>query len=215
MPTTGLSSVITRKFHRYLTLALGVKIKIIGAPNKSSTLFISNHISWLDILIIGQIIPTHFLSMIEVKEWPVAGWLATRAGTLYIHRGGKKSSDISIDEISHVLGQNHNVVIFPEGKTTDGTLRKFHPRLIQSAVDAKSYIQPVAIKYVSGDSILANQAVLFNNDITFPQSLLNIMSQKSISVEIAFLDPVAVDEQSRSEITSYAEKQVRVQLNQA
>ena len=214
MPTTGLSSFVTRLFHKSLTKALGIKINIVGTPNKDSTLFISNHITWLDILIIGQIIPTHFLSMIEVKSWPVAGWLATRAGTLYIHRGGKKSADQSLSEISHALNEKHNVVIFPEGRTTDGTLRKFKPRLVQSAVDAKSKIQPIAIKYLNGDSIQANPAVLFHGDITFSQSLSKIMSQKSIAVDVAFLDSISAADQLRSKITSDAENQIRKQLNQ-
>lgn len=214
MPTTGLSSYTTRLFHKSLTGALGIKIKKMGVPNKEATLFISNHISWLDILIIGQIIPTHFLSMIEVKSWPVAGWLATRAGTLYVHRGGKKPVDTALNEISHVLKQKHNVVIFPEGRTTDGHLRKFHSRLIQSAVNANAFMQPIALKYINGDSVLANPAVLFSGDITFIQSLFNIISQKSITVEVNFLDSISVTQQSRSEITINAENQIRKQLNQ-
>ena len=214
MPTTGLSSFVTRKFHKALTMALGIKITIHGTPNKNTTLFMSNHISWLDILIIGQIITTHFLSMIEVKSWPVAGWLATRAGTLYIHRGGKKSVDKSLHEISHVLNEKHNVVIFPEGRTTDGTLRKFHSRLMQSAVDAKSSMQAIALKYQNGESILANPAVLFIGDTTFSKSLLNIMSQKNILVEVAFLEPSSAGNKTRTQITSDAESQIREQLNQ-
>ena len=214
MPTKGISSFATRWFHKLFTKALGIKIHVAGLPNKDATLFLSNHISWLDILIIGQIIPTHFLSMIEVKSWPVAGWLATRAGTLYIHRGGKQSTDKSLNEITQVLNEKHNVVVFPEGRTTDGTLRKFHSRLVQSAVNANSYVQPIALKYTNGTSLQANPAVLFIGDTTFTQSLFNILAQKSISVEVNFLEPIHAADQLRSKITSDAENQMRKQLRQ-
>lgn len=214
MPTSGISSYLTRLFHKLLTRALGVKIKITGTPNKEATLFISNHISWLDILIIGQIIPTHFLSMIEVKSWPVAGWLSTRAGTLYIHRGGHKATAKSINEISYVLSKKHNVVIFPEGRTTDGSLKKFHSHLMQSVIDADALMQPIALKYLNGGSILANTAVLFNGNTTLLQSLLNIMSKKNIAVNVTFLNSISVKQQSRSEITGNAESQIRKRLKQ-
>jgi len=104
MPTKGLASTITCFFHQSLTTILGIKIKTEGLPNKTATLFVSNHVSWLDIMIIGQIVPVHFLSMIEVKSWPVAGWLATRAGTIYIHRGGLHCQPSWIWHIRHILG---------------------------------------------------------------------------------------------------------------
>lgn len=214
MPTSGLSSIVTSMFHRYLSRAMGIKLVVRGSPNTESTLFVSNHISWTDILIIGQSIHTHFLSMIEVKSWPVGGWLASRAGTLYIERGGKKSSRKAIRDITDVLRQAHNVVLFPEGRTTDGKLKKFHSRLIQSAVDAAVQVQPIALKYLNGDSKLAHPAVLYNHEVSFARSLFNILSQKGIVVELRFLRPISPHGRSRGEIAKQAEKQIREHLGQ-
>lgn len=215
MPPKGLSSFATSLFYKTVTSILGIKIKLTGTPNRSSTLFVANHISWIDILVIGQIVPAHFLSMAEVKDWPVIGWLATRAGTLYIPRGGKTATSDSIKEISTALNETHNAVVFAEGRVTDGTVKRFHSRLLQSAIDANATVQPVAIRYPDGDSKLANPVVLFLNGTSFSQSFLKVISTKRIEVEITFLIPIPPDNQLRKELSNDAETQIRKQLGQS
>lgn len=55
-------------------------------------LWVSNHVSWTDIPLLGMLLPLSFLSKAEVRHWPVAGWLAEKAGTLFIRRGGATAS---------------------------------------------------------------------------------------------------------------------------
>lgn len=214
MPTKGVASVITSRFHKTITRLFGIKIKVDGIPNKNSTLFLANHLSWLDIMVIGQIIPAHFLSMIEVKSWPVAGWLATRAGTIYIHRGGKSASADAISDMSDALNLKHNVVMFPEGRVTDGKVRKFHSRLIQSAIDSNASIQPVAIRYRTEGSSLTHPAILFTDGITFRQSFIKVLMTKEIDVDITFLKSIPAENNTRKELTLNTENQIRKQLGQ-
>ena len=214
MPTSGLASTITRFFHKALTFVLGVKIKITGTPQANATLFVSNHVSWLDILIIGQIVPVHFLSMIEVKSWPVAGWLATRAGTLYISRGGAKAGANATENISRLLKQKHNVVIFAEGRVTDGNLKKFHSRLLQGAIDTASDVQSIAIRYPHENGAILNPAVLFTGNISPLKSLINVMKTKQINVEITFCVPLSSEQQTRTQLAEKTEEQVRQLLGQ-
>ncbi len=147
MPPQSLASRVVRTWLHLLTSLFGVKIKLYGKPLTERTLFVANHISWLDIPVTGSLIPVHFLSKYDVKTIPVIGWLATRAGTLYIKRGNKHSASDAIAEITEVLKHNHNALIFAEGTTTDGNIKKFHSRTLQSAVDAQAMVQPVAIFY--------------------------------------------------------------------
>lgn len=214
MPTSGLASNITRFFHKTLTLVLGVKVRITGTPQACATLFVSNHVSWLDILIIGQIVPVHFLSMIEVKSWPVAGWLATRAGTIYISRGGAKAAATATENISHLLKQQHNVVIFAEGRVTDGNMKKFHSRLLQGAIDATSDVQAIAIRYPDENGAILNPAVLFTGNISPLKSLINVMKTKRLNVEITFFEPLSSNQQTRTQLAAKTETQVREQLGQ-
>jgi len=214
MPTSGISCFITRSFHRAITNTLGITVQATGVPNTDSTLFISNHITWLDILIIGQIIPAHFLAMIEVKSWPIVGWLATRAGTLYISRGNKIAATTAIEDVGQILKSKHNVIIFAEGRVTDGNIRKFHSRLFQSAIDSRSQIQPIALRYPSADGSLVNPTVLFTENTTLPQSLYKIITTKRTEVEISFLQPIDASNQTRNQLAFETEQLIRQHLGQ-
>ena len=152
--------------------------------------------------------------MIEVKSWPIVGWLATKAGTLYISRGGKTAAAKAIADISHVLNQDHNAMVFAEGRVTDGHIKKFHCRLLQSAIDTSSALQPVALYYPSQGNELVNPAVTFYGGITLTQSLLKMMAEKRTEVEVSFLDAFNHGQHSRKELASIAENQIRARLGQ-
>ncbi len=208
MPTRGISSFITKKWLGFIARIFGVKIKIYGKALTEKTLFVSNHISWLDILILGSIVPIHFLSKHEVKTMPVLGWLATRAGTLYIKRGNKNSATESSGEITAALNQQHNSLIFAEGTTTNGNIKKFHSRMLQSAIDAQAMVQPVAIFYPVKNKkineIEINPVVLFLGNTTIGESFDLISRTSNIDVEVHFLNPINSTGKTRDEIAQHA-----------
>jgi len=208
MPTHGLQSLIVKGWLGRAARIFGARIKSYGTPLPQRTLFVANHISWLDILVLGSIVPIHFLSKYEVKTMPVFGWLATRAGTLYIKRGNKRSATESSCEITAALNQQHNSLIFAEGTTTDGHIKKFHSRMMQSAIDAHAMVQPVAIFYPvrnphSGE-IEINPATLFTGNTTISESFDRITRASRIDVEVHFLAPINSTGKTRDEIAQHA-----------
>lgn len=204
-----LNQTITRWWHKKMTHVMGVHVRVFGEPAEDTTLFISNHISWFDINAFGSILPVRFLAKIEVKKMPVMGWLASRAGTLYIQRGGKNAANETIHSMTRALEQEHHVVLFAEGTTQDGTIKRFHSRLIQSAINAECHIQPVAIRYPSVNGETVHPAALFIGETTIGQSIVNIMSAKNLVAELHFLEPVKTNGKQRDELAFYAENQVR------
>ncbi len=115
-----------RWYLRLLSL-LGVRLRVTGAPAGGAMLLISNHVSWLDIPVIGALWPCDMLSKAEVAEWPVIGWLARNVGTLFIRRGSGEVSR-KVEEIRERLAGGRSVLVFPEGTTTDGrAVRRFFP----------------------------------------------------------------------------------------
>jgi len=208
MPTHGISSTVVKKWLGRAARIFGVKIEYYGTPLPQKTLFVSNHISWLDILILGSIVPIHFLSKYEVKTMPLFGWLATRAGTLYIKRGNKRSATDSSSEITAALNQQHNSLIFAEGTTTDGHIRKFHSRMMQSAIDAHAMVQPVAIFYPVKNrqtkEVEINPVTLFLGDTTIGKSFDRITRAPRIDVEVHFLEPINSTGKTRDEIALHA-----------
>lgn len=212
IPTKGVTSTIITTWIRTITFILGVKINITGTPLSESTLFISNHISWLDILVLGGLSPIHFLSKYEVKNIPILGWLATRGGTLYIKRGAKNSASEASSEITAVLKQQHNSLIFAEGTTTDGNVRKFHSRLMQSAIDAQATVQPIAIFYPltnpETQRIDSNPTTLFIGETTLTESVDSIFRCVKINVEVHYLKPINSLGKTRDELSQHAYKEV-------
>jgi 1-acyl-sn-glycerol-3-phosphate acyltransferase len=189
-----------------------VKVKTYGTALQEKTLFVANHISWLDTVILGNLVPVHFLSKHEIKTMPLIGWLATRAGTLYIKRGCSFSSMEAGSEITASLKQHHNSIVFAEGRTTYGDVKKFHSRLIQSAIDAHAMVQPVAIYYPrknpeTGETEI-NPDSLFVGKIGATESFHRIARAPGIDAEVHFLEPINSAGMKREEIARYAHDKV-------
>lgn len=212
IPARGLSSTIITSWLGIVTRLFGVKIKTYGNALSEKTLFIANHISWLDIFILGSLKPIHFLSKQEIKTMPVLGWLATRAGTLYIHRGNKESASDASSEITTALNQRHNSLIFAEGTTTDGHIKKFHSRMMQSAIDAHAMVQPIAIFYpvfnTDTQQTEINPVTLFLGGTTLGESANLIFQTPCIDVEVHYLEPISSSGRTRDEISQHAYDEV-------
>jgi 1-acyl-sn-glycerol-3-phosphate acyltransferase len=209
---SDFSSIIVSKWLGLVARTLGVRIKTFGTAFPEKTLFVANHISWLDILILGNLIPVHFLSKHEVRTMPLIGWLATRAGTLYIKRGCSDSASDASSEITAALNQQHNAIVFAEGRTTDGHVKKFHSRMMQSAIDAHAMVQPVAIFYPvtnpETNEIEINPVSLFFGGITTGKSFDLITRAPGIDVEVHFLRPIDSTGKKRDEIAQHAYDEV-------
>jgi 1-acyl-sn-glycerol-3-phosphate acyltransferase len=212
IPPQGFTSRIITGWLGLAARVFGTRISTTGTPLNGRVLFVANHISWLDILVIGHLVPVHFLSKLEVRHMPLIGWLATRAGTLYIHRGRHESASQATVEITAALKQNHNCLVFAEGGTSDGNLRRFHGRLLQSAIDAHATIQPIAIFFPYRDpdtgQTMLNPATLFIGDISIGESVRQIIRQRSIDVEVHFLEPIECRHRTRDELASHAFEEV-------
>ncbi len=138
---------ITQWWHRRLCRILGLELQISGTPEPGAALVVANHISWVDIAVIGASHAVNFVSKREVAHWPVVGTLVARSGTAFIQRGG--DANAVAEQMTTRLQQGQRLVIFPEGTTGDGrSLRPFHPRLFQAAIRAACPVQAVALRYV-------------------------------------------------------------------
>ena len=212
IPTHGITSKIITSWLGIVAYLLGVRIKTFGTALPEKTLFVANHISWLDILVLGHLTPIHFLSKHEVKTMPVIGWLATRAGTLYIKRGCKVSASDSSSEITAALKQRHNSLIFAEGTTTDGHIKKFHSRMMQGAIDAHAMVQPIAIFYPvfnkKAKQTEINPVTLFLGNMPISESADLIFRTHHIDVEVHYLEPIDSTGKTRDEIAQHAYDEV-------
>ncbi|WP_268797753.1 lysophospholipid acyltransferase family protein [Pseudomonas huanghezhanensis] len=197
-------------FMARLTAALPFRVTVSGQVPIRPMLWVSNHVSWTDIPLLGMLAPLSFLSKAEVRTWPVAGWLALKAGTLFIRRGSGDSKLIQKQIGQHLLG-NHPLMIFPEGTTTDGrSLRTFHGRLLSSAVETGVPLQPVAIQYLRDGK--ADPIAPFIGDDDLLSHLRRLFANERGDVHIHLLTPIETQGKERAALAFEAQQAVQLAL---
>ncbi|WP_213875149.1 lysophospholipid acyltransferase family protein [Pseudomonas sp. dw_358] len=179
-----------------LSDALPFTVTVHGQASREPMLWVSNHVSWADIPLLGMLAPLAFLSKADVRSWPVAGWLAVQAGTLFIRRGAG-DSQLTRRQMTLQLQKGAPVLIFPEGTTTDGRhLRTFHGRLLASAQDAGVALQPIAIRYVRDGRIDGVAPFIGDDDLL--SHLMRLLGQNRAQVHIYLLAPIATTGKERA-----------------
>ncbi len=190
---------------------LGVRLAA-GIPPEFThgALLVANHTSWLDIFVIHATRRVHFVSKHEVRNWPVIGWLAWRAGTLFIQRA-KKADTARVNQEMHVLLRDGAwVAVFPEGTSTDGRrLLRFMPSLFQPAVDEHLPVVPAALQYQTSQGTHTDAAA-YADDVSFGTSLWRIAGEKEIVARISFGMPIRGD--SRRELAETAYREIATSL---
>lgn len=188
---------VSRWWFSQLCYGLGLRIDTRGALAPGA-LIVSNHISWLDIPVLGSLGEVAFLSKAEVRDWPLIGWLAQAAGTLFIERGGHRAQDI-VDHIAERVSNGGRVVVFPEGTTTDGTaVKRFHPRLFAAAQTEGAIVQPVALRYGRGQ---ADRIAPFIGDDSLVPHLLRVLYHPRLDVSVEPLAPLDASELDRRRLS--------------
>lgn len=179
---------VAQRWQQELLSILGVNVTVSGEPASGTVLHVSNHVSWLDIPVIGSLVPVHFLSKDEVRRWPLIGLLARAAGTLFIRRGSGESGSKAAEIAGH-LGQQRTILVFPEGTTTDGTrVRRFFPALFRAPVLAGTAVQPLALRYHDGVAGIDVSAAFVGDD-SFHVHLWQLLLRDQIHAHVHFCDP--------------------------
>lgn len=177
---------------RLLLHCFNIQVIAQGVPPNSahSTMFVANHVSWADIHALNSIISLRFIAKLEIKNWPVFGYLVKKSGTIFIDRATRKDAARIVSVASEALNIGDNVGFFPEGATTDGThLLPFKSSILQAAISVNATIWPVAIRYLNTDGTI-NRAMAYTGNMTLGESMINVLKQKNPTVELRFLLPI-------------------------
>lgn len=197
---------LSRAFMRQLSAALPFDIHISGQAPDRPMLWVANHVSWTDIPLLGALQPLSFLSKSEVRQWPLAGWLAAQAGTLFIRRGAGDTGLLN-SRLAERLGRSEPMLIFPEGTSTDGSrLATFHGRLLGCADMAGVDIQPVAIRYQRDGA--RDPLAPFTGDQGLPEHLLGLLRSTRSQVLIQLLPPLPSHAQPRGVLARQAQQAI-------
>lgn len=200
-------------FCRRLCKVFNLDIRVHGEIPRSPALWVSNHISWLDIAVLGSGARVFFLAKAEVERWPVLGKLAKGGGTLFIQRGSGDSIRIR-EQITEFLKQDIPVLFFPEATTTDGTqVKKVHGRLLGAAIEAQRPIQICLICYINqrGELDLVSPYV---GNISFAQHVKNVLEMPEVTAHLMSLPTISTVGQTVESLTVEVQQKMRDGLQQ-
>jgi len=199
---------------RKLLAILGVQARVEGAAPAAAcaAMIAANHISWLDIFVLQSVRSTRFVGKSEIRDWPVAGWIAERAGTIFLRRGHRRDAARINERVHEALAGGDCVGIFPEGTTTNGDrLLKFHALLFESAIANGALVHPAALRYEAPDGSPCTE-VAYVGETTFMESMVNIIGRKRIVARLAFAAPIDTRGCTRRDVSQSARASVATLL---
>jgi 1-acyl-sn-glycerol-3-phosphate acyltransferase len=202
---------IAVRWSRDLLAILAIRVHCEGRPpphGRHGALIASNHVSWADIFAIASVRHTRFIAKSEIRDWPLAGWLAEKSGTIFIRRA-RRHDTARINALVHeALAGGECVALFPEGTTTEGDrLLKFHSSLFEPAVANRARVYPAAVRYEHPDGTPL-RAVAYVGDLSFAQSLGLVIRTRETVVRLAFAHPVEPDGLTRQQVALEAHRRV-------
>ena len=203
-------------FHKMLLWLLSIKVEIVCESKRSmkSNLFISNHLSYLDIPILGSKFPLRFVAKSEVKSWPLFGFLAKKGRSIFIKRN-KTDSFNQKNKILDVLSSGEKVFIFPEGTTSDGNrVLAFKSSSFSSVENQNLTIQPIVIVYSDLNGIPINRwlrpMIAWYGDMDLKPHLSKLVGLISIKAKLIYLEPINTQIfENRKDLSNYLEDKIR------
>jgi 1-acyl-sn-glycerol-3-phosphate acyltransferase len=215
---------ITQAFYRACCRVVGVRVRVVGsAPrNGDPVLVVSNHISWLDIPIIGAQHHVAFVAKAEVAQWPGVGPMARIQRTVFIDRSRRAATADVSAEIGERIAQGEAIVLFAEGTTSDGNrVLPFRSALFGAvreaggaALDRDLIVQPLAIVYLGRNGLPGGRQgradLAWSGDTELAPHATGILNGGPIDVALIWGEPIrARPDQSRKDLTAAAEVSVR------
>ncbi|MFC3716281.1 lysophospholipid acyltransferase family protein [Luteimonas soli] len=199
---------MVRAWSSGLLRVFGFRLVRIGAPVPAATLFVANHVSWVDIVTLHSQRMMGFVAKREIAGWPLVGWLATRGETIFHQRGSTESLGGVLQVMLARLRTGHSVGVFPEGRTGHGDeVGPFHARIFLAAVEAGAPVQPVALRY--GANASAQTIVAFRPKESFLANFLRLIGEPARVVEVVFLQPIVPgDAEGRRRIAELARARI-------
>jgi 1-acyl-sn-glycerol-3-phosphate acyltransferase len=210
----ALARAIPRAHHRLTAGIIGLRVRCDGAPVQDpSVLFVSNHVSYFDVIALGSLLDAGFVAKSDVAAWPVFGFLARLCRTVFIDRRATDPRS-QIGNIRARLDTPDSLIVFPEGTSSDGSrVLPFKSTLFAAVESSAVLIQPISIRYARLNGIPIGRAYrpfyAWFGDMDLAPHLWSALSLGSAEIIIRFHDPVrASDFADRKALANHCYRQV-------
>jgi len=183
-------SRLNRNYTLLLRLILNIKVTVRGDEGqleRGGYVIIANHVGYVDGIILGSIFPIIFVSKREVKSWPIVGQWNVLCGTIFINRQRKVQVASLIRQMTRKLQQEANLLLFPEGTSTNGeAMLPFQTVPLAAPLRNRSIIVPVTVTYKTIDDqpvTTANRdSVYWYGDMEFVTHFWNLLALREIDI---------------------------------
>ena len=196
-----------QRWSQQLLRILAIRLTADGAPPRRHAvpvMIVANHVSWLDIFAINAVRTVRFIAKVEIRRWPVFGWLCGQGSALFIERARRNHASHINRQMEAALRRGDTFVVFPEGLTSAGNVvLPFYASLLQPALACNALLYPVAIRYTRADGSLCGEAD-YAGDKSMLDSLLLMVTQPVIHARLQFLAPLKSAGKHRRELAHEA-----------
>lgn len=213
-------------YHNVVCKLLGIRVHVSGAPiAPGPVLLVSNHISWLDIPVLGSIAPLSFVAKNEVATWPFVSALAKLQRTVFIDRTRRASVAKTRSQILERLTAEERVILFAEGTSSDGNQVLPFKSSLFAAIEPSEHngngylLQTVAIVYTRVHGLPMNRqqrpAVAWYGDMDMLSHAWGVLKAGPLDVQVRLGEPVAMAEVGdRKKLAIHAYERVRLDFSQ-
>ena len=203
---------IRKVWTKLLILATGAKINLHGLDLASqdlrNTMLVSNHISWLDTVVMLRLCYLRYIGKVEMLKWPLLNMIIKAGGTIFINRRNKRELLNVNQQVANVLNNGATVGLYPEGTTSDGIkILPFKAPILEAALMAKSNIIPVVLSYRKEDNKLATEVTF--SKVNWLTTVINTLKIKDLTINVTILPIVkSTDFKTRDELAVYLYKEI-------
>ena len=196
-----------RRWGRRISGLVGLELEVSGPLPERGGLLIANHRSYTDIPVLMALCPSRFLSKAEVRRWPIIGWAAAKAGTIFVRRDRAESRRAARRRLRALLDEGAYVIVFPEGTTTpQGTLASLRPGMFREAVEAQLPITLAAIEYERAEAA-------WTSEESFLTHFMRVFRRRRQRVQISFSESILAEEGEDAEaLQGRCERWLREQI---
>lgn len=195
-------------WHILSSWTLGLGVTVSGRPQRGPVLYLCNHVSWLDIIVLSRAAPLSFVAKADVAGWPVFSWLAKWQRTIFVERDQRSKTGVTIGAMVERLENHDALVLFPEGTSSEGWgVLPFKSALIGAVVataarlehqhEVDLFVQPVALAYTRLHGIALGRMeadrAAWIGDVDLVPHLWSVITTGGLQANIVFGDPVEVN----------------------
>lgn len=199
---------------RQLFSVAGIQVTVVNehllVPN---ALIVSNHLSWLDIFLINTAQPSRFIAKDAIRSWPVIGWLATQAGTVFLKRDNARDLRNTFRILVTYLQAGEHFVFFPEGTSggSQSRLLPFHPNLFEAAIETGSPVQPCVLHYTDEHNRFHN-AIDSEIKLSLWHNIRRVLKADTIRAELLILPAIETAGMQRRVLSQKAHDAIKAAL---